>query len=138
MPRQDIYHNAVKNALIKDGWIIQHDPLILAFGRRNVYVDIGAEAPITAEKEGRKIAVEIKSFLGVSEVTELERALGQYALYRFLLARDEPERILYLALSEVANTSIFSEPEGRDLATAQKLKLLVFDPAKEIILQWIE
>ena len=28
MPVKDIYHDTVKNALIKDGWTITHDPLI--------------------------------------------------------------------------------------------------------------
>ncbi len=76
MPQCDVYHEVVKNALIKDGWTITHDPLILPFGTCKVYVDIGAEAPIAAEKDGRKIAVEIKSFVGVSEVADLESALG--------------------------------------------------------------
>ncbi len=26
MPAQDLYHNIVKNALLKDGWTITHDP----------------------------------------------------------------------------------------------------------------
>jgi hypothetical protein len=26
MPAKDTYHNAVENALIKDGWTITHDP----------------------------------------------------------------------------------------------------------------
>jgi hypothetical protein len=138
VPQRDIYHDAVKHALIKDGWTITHDPLVLPFGRRNVYVDIGAEAPLGAEKEGRRIAVEVKSFVGASEITELERALGQYALYNFLLARREPERILYLAVSADVYASILSEPEGRDLTVAQSLKMLVFDPAQEVVLQWIQ
>jgi hypothetical protein len=66
----------VKNALIKDGWTITHDPLILPFGGRNIYVDIGAEAPIGAAKDGRQIAVEIKSFIGVSEVTDKSYAVA--------------------------------------------------------------
>lgn len=138
MSRRDIYHNAVRNALIKDGWTITHDPLVLAFGRRNIYVDIGAESPLGAEKDGVKIAVEIKSFVGASEITELERALGQYALYHFLLARREPERMLYLAVPAASYESILSEPEGHDLAVAQALRILVFDPDKEVVTQWIK
>ena len=138
MPQRDIYHDPVKNSLIKDGWTITHDPLTLPFGRRNIYVDLGAEALIGGEKNGRKIAVEVKSFLGVSETTELERALGQYVLYRFLLAREEPDRALYLAISEDAYAGIFSEPEGRELVVAQNLTILVFDPTKEVVVHWIE
>ena len=64
MPQRDIYHDVVKNALIKDGWTITHDPLILPYGGRNLYVDLGAEVPIGAEKDDRRIAVEVKSFSG--------------------------------------------------------------------------
>ena len=139
MPRHDIYHEVVKNVLVKDGWRITHDPLILPYGGRNLYVDIGAEAPIGAEKDGYQIAVEVKSFLGGSEIVELERALGQYMLYRFLLARQEPERVLFLPFPRTAYDSILSEPaEGRDFIIAQDLKLIVFDPDREIIIQWIE
>jgi hypothetical protein len=41
MPQQDVYHNVVKNALIKDGWTITHNPLTLTVGRRDLYVDFG-------------------------------------------------------------------------------------------------
>jgi hypothetical protein len=101
-------------------------------------VDLGAEAPIGAEKDGRKIAVEVKGFLGISETTELERALGQYWLYRFLLERREPDRVLFMAVSREAYARIFNEPDGRDLVVAQNLKLLVFDPTEEVVVQWIE
>jgi len=74
MPRKDVLHDSAKNALIKDGWIITHDPLLVEYDRETLYIDLGAEAPLGAEKNGRKIAVEIKSFLGRSGITELERA----------------------------------------------------------------
>ncbi len=34
MPARDFYHDAVKNALTKDGWTITHDPLTLRWGER--------------------------------------------------------------------------------------------------------
>lgn len=98
MSKRDLFHSAVRRALETDGWIITHDPLTLRYGdaRTKVYVDLAAEMPIAAERDGIKIAVEVKSFLGTSEMTELERALGQFSLYRFLLSRQEPERDLYV------------------------------------------
>ncbi|HIE29079.1 TPA: hypothetical protein EYP66_17540 [Candidatus Poribacteria bacterium] len=48
MPRKDIYHDSVKNVLIKDGWTITHDPLTLSFGDKDIYVDIGMAVPETA------------------------------------------------------------------------------------------
>ena len=118
--------------------VVTHDPLVLEFGRRNVYVDLGAELPIAAEKDGRKIAVEIKSFTGPSEMTELERALGQHTLYRFLLSRAEPERILYLAVSESAFLRVFDEPDARDLIASEQVRVLVFDVSEEAISRWID
>ena len=93
MPAKDIYHETVKNALIKDGWTITHDPLVLRWGTTDVYVDLGAEQLLAAEKRGQKIAVEIKSFVGRSDVDDLEKALGQYLLYHDILTQREPDRI---------------------------------------------
>jgi hypothetical protein len=62
MPAKDIYHEVVKNALIKDGWQITHDPLLIRLTKKKLYVDLGAERLIAAERNTEKIAVEIKSF----------------------------------------------------------------------------
>jgi hypothetical protein len=137
VPQRDVFHDTVKRILIADGWTITHDPLVLPFGRRNVYVDLGAELPLGAEKEGRRIAVEVKSFLGVSDLRDLEQALGQFALYRFLLARDEPERVLFLAITRAARENLFEDAVGRELVASEKLRLLVFDPETERLLEWI-
>jgi XisH protein len=59
LAQRNIYHEAVKNALIKDGWTITHDPFVLAFGLHNLYVDLGAEQMLAAEKEERRIAEEL-------------------------------------------------------------------------------
>lgn len=90
MPKRDMYHTAVKQALIKDGWTITHDPLTLSSGVHNLYVDLGAERVLAAERDGEQIAVEIKSFVGQSEVADMEQALGQYLLYRSLLGATSP------------------------------------------------
>lgn len=84
MPARDAYHDGVRHALEKDGWRITHDPYYLAYDGRDLYIDLGAEL-IAAEKADTRIAVEIKGFGGRSEMTELERALGQFVLYRTLL-----------------------------------------------------
>ena len=81
MPARDIYHNAVRKALEKEDWLIIKDPFILRWGARDLYIDLGAEKLIAAEKSGQKIAVEIKSFIGASPVTDLENALGSIPLF---------------------------------------------------------
>jgi hypothetical protein len=138
MPRKDIYHDIVKRALIADGWTITHDPYPLTFGEETLYVDLGAETPLAAEKAGRKIAVEAKSFLGRSPITELERAVGQFTVYRFLLQRKEADRPLYLAVSDVVYDEIFNVSDARDLVAAVQIRLLLFDADSERIVRWIE
>ena len=97
---KDIYHNLVRAALENEGWIITADPFTLTAGKRGVYVDLAAEKPIFAERESRKIAVEVKSFVSPSPVKDFEAALGQYLLYQVLLSKQEPSRTLYLAIRE--------------------------------------
>jgi XisH protein len=138
MPAKDIYHNNVKTALEKDGWTITNDPLTLEIGGRSLYVDLGAEKPFAAEKQGRKIAVEVKSFLAPSPVHDLEEALGQYIVYEDILEFSEPERNIYLAVREEVYLDIFSEPIGQLLLRKKRLKLIVFNSSKEIIVRWID
>ncbi|MEM9805514.1 MAG: XisH family protein [Cyanobacteria bacterium P01_D01_bin.56] len=137
MPRRDAYHTAVKQALIKDGWTITDDPLHLKWGRKDMYIDLGAAQLLAAHRQECKIAVEVKTFTGRSELDDLEKALGQYVLYFDVLVELEPERTLYLALPTWAYESLFEEPLGQLLLKNQRLRLIVFDPEQEAIEQWL-
>jgi hypothetical protein len=137
MPAKDVYHDNLKNALIKDGWTITHDPLVLKWGTKDVYVDLGAEQFLAAEKAGQRIAVEIKSFVGPSAMEDLEKALGQFVLYHDILNRAEPDRVLYLGIREATFVDLFGEPVGELLLENQRLRLIVFNPRTEVIVQWI-
>ena len=137
VPAKDIYHDCVKNALIKDGWNITHDPFKLEIGKKDLYIDLGAAQLIAATKTEQKIAVEIKSFIGRSDVDDLEKALGQYVLYFDILEDFEPERILYLAIRLTTFEDLFEEPIGKILLKKRRVKLIVFEPKKEEILKWI-
>jgi len=136
VPAKDIYHDAVKSALIKDGWTITHDPYTMEFGQKDVFVDLGAERTLAAERDGEKIAVEIKSFVGASEVRDLEVALGQYVLYRSLIARFEPDRRLFLAVRDTVFAGILDEPIARPVLKDLGVPLLVFNSERQEIVQW--
>jgi hypothetical protein len=136
MPALDLYHNNVKQALIKDGWNITHDPLHLRWGRKDMYVDLGAKRPIVAERFEEKIAVEVKSFLGESEMHSFRDTVGQFAIYRAVLRRTYPEYILYLAIRDIVYTSFFEEPIGQILIEDENLKLIIFNVEQEVITQW--
>jgi hypothetical protein len=137
MPAKDIYHTAVKHALIKDGWTITHDPLRLEWGGKDMYVDLGAEQLLAAERAEKRIAVEVKSFVGDSDLDDLEKALGQYVLYHDVLAEIEPLRVLYLAIPNYVILDIFEEPLGKLLLKNDRARLIGFDPSEEVIVQWI-
>jgi hypothetical protein len=137
MPAKDIYHDTVRTALDKDGWTITHDPLIIRWGKRDLYIDLGAEKIIAAEKDNQKIAIEIKSFVGKSSIDDLEKALGQYILYYDLLTKLKSERTLYLAIHQQAFADIFEDPIDQVLLDNKRLKLLIFDEIEEVILRWI-
>jgi XisH protein len=137
MPAKDLYHDTVKTALIKDGWTITDDPLTLEIGERDLFVDVGAEKLLIAERGHRKIAVEIKSFISPSLVADLEQALGQYILYADIIAETYPERTLYLAVRDEVYTTFFAEAVVKILLKNRRFKVLVFDETQEEIIQWI-
>ena len=117
--------------------LFTHDPFTLRHGRKYLYADLGAERLISAEKGLKKIVVEVKSFLGDSDVKDLEQAVGQYVLYRHLLDEVEPERLLYLAVTPGVYTTIFEDGLGEPLLARHLLRLVVFRPQEEVIAEWI-
>ncbi len=138
MAKRDLIHDAVKNALIKDEWQITHDPLYLSFGIQRSFVDLGAERFIAATRHNEKIAVEVKSFAGKSLITELEKALGQYLMYRTWLGLKEKDRATYLAIDIEAYQTLFEDISGRVLIEEFELAIIVVDTDSEEIVQWIK
>jgi XisH protein len=147
MPQRDTIHNLVKQALTKDGWVITDDPYVISFGERFLFVDLGATSAngfqrihgqfIGAKRDNSCIAIEIKEFRGQSVIADLEQAIGQYVLYRLLLNQVDPEREIYLAITEFTYDDIFSEPIGKVVISDLPLKLLIVDVEKVEVKQWI-
>jgi hypothetical protein len=81
---KDLYHDLVKEALIKDGWTITNDPYRLDWIPK-WQIDLGAEKIIGATKANHQIAVEVKTFLKPSFSHEFHGVLGQYLSYLFAL-----------------------------------------------------
>jgi XisH protein len=138
MSRKDRFHQAVKNALEKDGWTITHDPLSLKIGTLRLQVDLGAEKLIAAQKNNQKIAVEIKSFLRASKITDFYQVFGQFIPYKVALKRIEPERVIYLAIPNSTYEELFGEILIQDLLEEYPVKLIIYNPEKEEIQSWIE
>jgi Holliday junction resolvase-like predicted endonuclease len=138
MPAKDIYHNAVRFALVKDGWTILTENYTLEYGGDHLYVDIAAEKSIAAEKQGQKILVEVKSFLGRSFINDLEQAVGQYVVYRDVLLETALDFELYLAITQGTYKSYFQRQLAQMIINRNQVKLLIVDAESEVILQWID
>jgi XisH protein len=135
---KDLFHSAVKEALIKEQWVITADPLTIKIDRVKLEIDLAAEKVFAAEKAGQKIAVEIKSFLNPSAITDFHAALGQFLNYRLALQMNEPGRILYLAVPEDTFNSFFQEIFIQEAVKLYQVKLVVYNPIQEVITLWKE
>lgn len=137
MSRRDRLHQALRRTLEKDGWRITSDPLILILEGTELRADLGAEKTLAAEKNERKIAIELKEFTAVSGVSELEKTIGQLQLYQWALERQEPERKLFLAITEMAYAKYFEKPLFQLAVQRNKIDLLIYRPDLEEIVEWI-
>ena len=136
MARPGKFHDAAKHALEKDGWTIMHDPYNLRFNGKDFPIDIGAEKILAAEKNGVKIAVEVKSFLRESTMNEYHTALGQYINYLAEPSKQEPDRILYLALPDTAFTELSTNTLFQLSMEIAPVRFILFDETEEIITSW--
>lgn len=134
---KDVFHNSVKAALQKEGWTITHDPYELAIGGVEMYIDLGAEQLLGAEREGVKIAVEIKSFIRPSAIAEFHTAHGQYLDYLYALEEEEPDRLLYMAVPVKVYNDFFSLQFIQRVVQRSQLRLVIYNPEEEVITQWL-
>ena len=137
MPALDKHHAVVRNALIKDGWTITDDPLTIRVGKRKLFADLGAERVLSAEKGTRKIAVEIKTFRRVSTVEDLQGAVGQFVVYRDLLAETDADREAYVAVPDETISGIFAEEIGQILLRRGSIRVFGYDIITETITKWL-
>ncbi len=136
MSAKDIFHDAVRKGLEKEGWVITNDPLRIRSGRVDMQIDLGAEKILAAQKGEKKIAVEIKSFISSSNISEFHTALGQFLNYRFALQEQQSERLLYLAVPKTPYETFFQLPFVVNVIEHFQLSLIIYDPNEEVILLW--
>ncbi|BAU12269.1 hypothetical protein LEP3755_27980 [Leptolyngbya sp. NIES-3755] len=103
--------------------------------RGNIYKSLSIQNDLQ-ERENRKIAVEVKSFLGASTLSEFHTAIGQCLNYRYALEDLDPDRKLYLAVPIAIYTDFFSVPFIQSVIRRSQTNLVVYDAAKEELIKW--
>ncbi|AFY89082.1 MAG: hypothetical protein CLLPBCKN_000187 [Chroococcidiopsis cubana SAG 39.79] len=137
MAAKERFHQVVKTALVKDGWNVTHDPLQIKVGSVEMEIDLGAERLLAAERGSEKIAVEVKSFLAsASAISEFHTALGQFINYRAALRREDPDRVLYLAVPDFIYNSFFQLDFPVSMLQENHVKLIVYDIQMEQLVLW--
>jgi hypothetical protein len=130
MPVEDICQPQVETALQKVGWIIVRKQVYITEGDISVYIDI------EAAKQDAQMFIEVKCFPEQATTTEFYTALGQYQVYRQVLAIQKPNHTLYLAMPD----AIYEELSAvyRDTLADNRVKLILVNLEKEIITRWME
>lgn len=139
MSRRDTYHDACKTALIRDGWTITHDPLPIIYGGTALSTDLGAEKSIENKNQiiaVEFIAVEVKDFDSKGAMSNFEKALGQFRLYKSLLKRNDPDRILFLAIRQETYETFFQLPVIQAVMEDDDIRLIVFNEHQGEIVLW--
>ncbi|MDJ1172104.1 XisH family protein [Roseofilum sp. BLCC_M154] len=136
MPAKDTYHDAVKNALIKEGWTITADPYPIKYEEVKLVADLASQKTIAATRQERQIVIEIKSFLSRSPMREFETALGQYLIYKTFLSINQPDCEIYLAIGKDIYQKFFEQLAIQLIIQTYKVLLLVVDLNQEEITKW--
>ncbi|MFN0213254.1 MAG: element excision factor XisH family protein [Saprospiraceae bacterium] len=133
---KDFFHELIRKLLVKDGWTITDDPLTIKGLTRKIYIDLAAEKIIAAERGETKIAVEVKSFLSPSRLSDFYEAIGKYSIYWDALKENEPVRLLFLALPVSAYEELLTEPFVQHTVQRLSIQMLVFNPETKKIEKW--
>jgi len=140
MVAKNKYQEHVKEALIKDDWTITHDPYIITLekGEEKYEMDLGSENLFAAQKGTQKIAIEVKCFLSESTMHDYHNALGQYLSCKLYLNRFETDRILFIAMPQLAYNLVSTKELAMQSMEELALKIFTFDIEKREIVQWIK
>ncbi|MEG4960563.1 MULTISPECIES: XisH family protein [unclassified Microcoleus] len=134
---KDRFHGVVKTGLEKQGWQITADPYEINVDDVDFEIDLAAEQLLAAQRDHQKIAVEVKSFISPSNVSDFHTALGQFLNYRDALEMIEPDRRLYLAVRLPIYESFFQRRFIVAAVQRYQLRLMIYDVQQEVIVQWL-
>jgi hypothetical protein len=137
MPAQDLYHDVVRDALRQDGWRITHTALQLKVRAESRAEELWEGPWLIADKDERKVAVAVDSFVGRSNLADITQTWRQLGLARPRLHAMDSDRVVYLAVRQATYSACFIGGEGELVLAKEHMRLLVFDPRTETIIQWV-
>lgn len=70
-------------------------------------------------------------------ISELEKTIGQLQLYQWALEEQEPQRQLFLAITQNIYIKHFQKGIFQLAVQRNKINLLVYEPTQEEIIQWL-
>lgn len=135
---RDFFHDAVVKALEKEGWVITDDPFSFEVGEVDFMIDLGVEWVIAAEKNEERIAVEIKSFIRQSPVSDFHVAIGQYENYLLALEEYDPSRTLFLAVPDTVFNDFFQRPFVQKVLNKKSIRLILYAPDLQKVMKWVK
>ena len=135
---KDLFHQAARAALEKDGWTVTHDPYTIKILDTTTNIDLGAERLMAAERGREQIAVEVKSFIGPSLTYDFHLAVGQYMNYRRALRKNDPQRLLFLGVTKDAYRIFFTKADVQEAVEEFDIRLFVFDDELQQVDRWVE
>ena len=103
-----------------------------------LYADLFIEKALLVEQKGRKIVVEIKSFISPSPMRDFENALGQYILYRDILGLANKNYEIYLAIRDTIFDTFFQRKSIQAVVKRNQIEFIIFNNEREEISLWID
>ncbi len=74
--------------------------------------------------------------MGKSAIYDFHLAVGQFINYRLALKEKESPRVLYLAIPLITYREFFSRQFIQTAVEYNQINLLVYNPDKEVIVEW--
>ena len=137
MPAHDLYHDVVRDALRKDGWRITHTALQLKARAESGAEELWEGPWLIADKDERKVAIAVNSFVGRSNLADITQTWRQLGLSRPQLHAMDSDRVVYLAVRQATYSACFAGAEGELVLHKEHMRLIVFDPRAEVSVQWV-
>jgi predicted outer membrane protein len=138
---KDVIHNAIRIALENDGWEITKDPFTLNLMGDDTFVHIDMSAQKSAVNKSKNetiVAIEVKSFTGVSVLNAFHEALGQFLNYRDAIREHKLSLKLYLAVSEAGWDKLNSLTFVQRRIKQYRLKFVIIDIQTYKVIKWIK